>query len=329
VPKPGASVSSLGPDDRPSTFGLWKKSIRSLRREGWGDTYGYLFVFPAVVMFLVFNAWPILRGLTIAFQDYRYLYEGWHPFNGIDNFVEMAGDKTFWESLGRSAYFVSLYVPAVVIIPLIVATLVSNVWNSFFSNFYRAISYLPVILPIAVAMLLWKQLFNGSFGYLNYFINSIFGPGTAPGWTSDPKWVMPAMVISTVWKRAGYNTLLFLVGLYNINKEIYEAASLDGAGPWRQFTRITLPLLRPVLILTLVLSAGVIGVTAEPMIWFTVESGPAGPQNAALTAGYYAYKVAFLYGDLRWGYAAAINLVLGVLAMIAAAIVFKALSERD
>ena len=314
---------------QPGTYSLWRTALHDALVADWGDVSGYFFILPAVVMFLVFNAWPIIRGLTIAFQDYRFLYVGWHPFNGIDNLREMVADKVFWESFSRSAYFFSLYVPATVILSLGVATLIANVWNPFAANVYRTIAYLPVILPIAVAMLLWKHLFNSNFGYLNYAINSVLGKGVAPSWTSDPKWVIPAMVISTVWKRSGYDVLLFLVGLYNINHELYEAAALDGAGAWRQFIYITLPLLRPVLVLTLVLSAGVIGVTTEPMVWFPTTAGIAGPQDSALTVGYYAYKLAFLYGDLRWGYAAAMNLTLGVLSMVIAAVVFRALGRRD
>jgi ABC-type sugar transport system permease subunit len=311
------------------TFALWRAALREVTRERWGDWSGYLFVFPAVAMFLLFNAWPIIRGLTIAVQDYRFLYEDHRPFNGLDNFIEMAGDKIFWESLGRSAHFWVLYVPLMVLVPLTVATLIARVRRPVIAGVYRTISYLPVILPIAVAMLLWRHLFNGQFGYLNYFLNKILGPGVAPNWTSDHRWVMIAIVISAVWKGAGYNTMLFLIGLYNINSELYEAASLDGAGPWKQFLYVTLPLLKPIVTIVLVLAAGAIGVTAEPMIWFGSIGGPAGPRNSALTAGYYAYKVAFLYGDLRWGYAAAINLTLGILSMLMATVAFRVLRSKD
>ncbi len=314
---------------QPGTFALWKAALRNLTREGWGEGWGYLFILPAVAMFLVFNAWPILRGLVIAFQDYRFLYENYQPFNGFANYIEIAHDPVFWQSLGRSAYYFLMYVPAVVLVPLVIASLIANVWDSLAASIYRTLAYLPVILPIAVAMLLWRQLFNGQFGYLNYVLNMILGPGKAPGWLSDARWVMPAIAVSAVWKSCGYNTLLFLIGLYNINHEVYEAAALDGAGPWKQFIYVTIPLLRPVLVLILVLSAGVIGVTAEPMIYFPSTSGAAGPENAALTAGYYAYKVAFLYGDLRWGYAAAINLVLGILSMIIAGVVFRTLRRNE
>lgn len=327
-PSMGAEATGAAPKQE-STFALWKAALRNVSKEGWGDTWGYLFILPAVTMFLVFNAWPILRGLYIAFTDYRFIYENYQPFNGLSNYIEIAQDKLFWQSLARSAYWFVLYVPAMIVIPLVIATLIASVWHPFVASMYRAITYLPVILPVAVAMLLWKQLLNGQFGYLNFVLNKILGPGKAPSWLSDATWVMPAMVISAIWKHSGYNTLLFLIGLYNINHEVYEAASLDGAGPWKQFIYITVPLLRNVFVLILVLSAGVIGVTAEPLIWFRSTSGSAGPSNSALTAGYYAYKVAFLYGDLRWGYAAAINLCLGIVSMIAAGTVFRTLRRND
>jgi multiple sugar transport system permease protein len=322
MPSSGSATADLTPQQE-GTFTLWRKALRQATKERWGDPWGYVFVLPAVAMFAVFNAWPILRGLTMAFQDYRFILQRPQPFNGISNFVEAANDPIFWASLGRSFLFVLLCAPANILIALAVATLIANVWHPTAAGIYRMVSYLPVILPITVAMLLWRQFFNGQYGYLNYAIKGIFGPDVSPGWTSDPTLVMPAMAIAAIWKNTGYNILMFLIGLYALRGEVYEAAAIDGATSWQSFIHITLPLLKPVFALVLVLMTGAISVTQEPLIWFPSTSGSAGPENSALTAGYYAYKVAFLYGDLRWGYGAAINLVLGLLSMMGALAVFR------
>jgi multiple sugar transport system permease protein len=181
------------------------------------------------------------------------------------------------------------------------------------------------VLPISVAVLLWAELFNSQFGYVNFFLSKVLGLGIKPAWFGDPNLIIPSMAAASVWKHMGTNTLLFLVGLYNINSELYEAADIDGASGWQQWRLITLPLLRPVLTLVLVLSAEIVSATQEALILFN----GAGPQDAAMTLGVYAYLTAFRLGDMRWGYAAAMNLTLGLLAMILAAAIFRAMrSER-
>ena len=132
------------------------------------------------------------------------------------------------------------------------------------------------------------------------------------------------MAAASVWKHMGSNTLLFLVGMYNIPGEVYESASIDGAGPWQQWRYITLSLLRPMLVLVLVLSAEILSATQEALILFN----GGGPQDAAMTAGVYAYLTAFRLGDMRWGYAAAMNLAMGVLHMIIAAVLFRVVSTE-
>src|SRR5438874_9852566 len=297
----------------------WLAALSTSRREAWGDTTGYLFVAPAVALFLVFGAWPVLRGLTMAFTDYRYLILDYAPFVGLRNFVEIAHDPDFWDAFRRSLYFTLWYLPPNIVIPLFLSALIARVRNGKLAATYRVTAYLPVVLPTSVAILLWGELFNSQYGYVNILLHDVFRLPIRPAWLSDPHLVIPTMAAAAVWKNMGTNTLLFLVGLYNIPGELYESASIDGAGPWQQWRHITLPLLRPMLMLVLVLSAEVFSATQEALILFN----GGGPQNAAMTAGVYAYLTAFRLGDMRWGYAAAINLTLGLLHMVMAAIVFR------
>lgn len=314
------------PEGRSITVQQWWGLVRRARREAWGDVTGYLFILPMLVLFILFNAWPIVRGFTMAFTDYRFLYPGseWE-FIGASNFVEISNDPTFWMSLGRSLYFTVLYVPASIIIPLVIATLISRVYNPRLAGAYRVIVYLPVVLPIAVALLLWRQLFDTNFGYVNILLNEVLNLPIKPGWLSEPSLAMPVLVSATLWKSLGSNVLLFLIGLYNINRELYDAASVDGAGAWQQWWHVTLPLLKPVLIIVLVLSADIISATQEPMIMFN----GGGPLDSVHTLGFYTYQVAFRWGDLRWGYAAAMGLVVGLTSVLLSVGVFRALrSER-
>jgi len=136
------------------------------------------------------------------------------------------------------------------------------------------------------------------------------------------------MVAPTVWSHFGYWTLLFLIGIYNINREVYEAALVDGANGWQQWTYITIPLLKPVFTLVLVLGSGVVSATVESMALFAGTSG--GPGEVALTTGVYLYRTAFIHGDMRMGYAATMSLFLGFINMIITGIVFKTMrTERN
>src|SRR5262249_52047031 len=157
-----------------------------------------------------------------------------------------------------------------VLAALFLATLISRVRHGTAASVYRVIAYLPVVLPISVAMLLWKELADSQFGYVNYFLHDILGLGIKPAWFGDPHLIIPAMAVAAAWKMLGANTLLFLVGLYNINTEVYEAASMDGAGAWQQWWSITLPLIKPILTLVLVLITGVLSWagTQEALILF-------------------------------------------------------------
>lgn len=305
-----------------SALGGWWQALRGVRQESRGHALmGYLFIFPALALYLTFSGYPLIRGLMIAFSDYRYLIPDHQPFNGLANFAEMVNDPLFWESFVRSLYYTVIYTPLNIGLGLLIAVLISKVLQPFEASVYRVIAYLPVVLPIAVALLLWKQLLHPQFGYLNYFLSEWVGIENPPAWLADPDWVIPTLAVAAVWKQVGQNILLFLVGLYNINSELYEAAAIDGATGWSQFTHITLPLLKPTFTVILVLAAGIIGTAEESLIMFGRTS--AGPENAAMLVGRYAYDIAFYLGDLRWGYAAAMNLTMGLISMLMAGVVFK------
>src|SRR6266508_3909174 len=241
------------------------------RRRVVGDAVmGYAFVAPAVILFMLFQGYPIIRGLMIAFSDYRFLIPDHQPFNGFSNWYEMWRDATFWASISRSFQYTGLYVIGLLLLGLLGAVLIGSVQSQKEAGVYRVIAYLPVVLPIAVALLLWRQLLNNQFGYVNHLLRDILGV-SAPNWLGDAAWVIPTLVIAAVWKQVGQTILLFLIGIYGINREMYEAAAIDGAGPWRKFRYITLPLLRPTFFLVLVLSAGVLGTAEESLIFFPNE----------------------------------------------------------
>jgi ABC-type sugar transport system permease subunit len=310
------------------------RQLGNLSQQRWGNLWGYLLVAPALILYIVFQAWPILRGFFMAFSDYRWIIRETHGlagFNGIANYVELWHDQTFWSSLGKAFKFTAYTTPATLLLALFVALMISKVRHPTLSATYRVISYLPVIIPVSVAMLVWKNIYHIEFGYLNYFLKHTLGIQKPPNWLGSPKWAMLAVAIPTIWKSFGHQALLLLIGIYNINPEMYEAAAIDGAGGWGQFWYITLPLLKPVLSLILVLYTNLASATVEMMVLFAagfVGGVTGGPADAVLTTGLYLYRTAFSVGDMRIGYAASMSLVLGILNAIFAAIIFKALKTE-
>jgi ABC-type sugar transport system permease subunit len=292
---------------------------RPRRRRDVGERnnpWGYLFIAPALGLYLVFNVWPIIRGFLMAFTDFRFIYPDtrW-DFNGLANFREMRHDDDFWNALKISFRFTAYVLPITIAIALLLAIMISKV--HLFAGFYRWMIYLPVILPVAVSYLMFGEMFSNRFGLLNSVLRDL-GVKRPPNWLNDPDYVLRSLASVDIWRGIGFPTLLFLVGIYNISSDLYEAAAVDGATGWQQFRSITLPLLKPVFALVLLLDLATMPMVVDPMLILT----GGGPQDQSMSLGLYAYQTAFQMGDLRLGYAASMNLVLGMTCAIVALIVF-------
>lgn len=291
----------------------WRIKTQERRRN---NPLGYLFIAPAMLLFLVFNIWPMIRGILMAFTDYRFIYpDSRWDFNGVENFREMIEDSAVHDAFWVAIKYFVMVVPLTIVLALIVAVLISRVRHG--SAFYRWIVYLPSILPIAVSFLMFREMYGTKFGFINTNLRN-FGVENPPAWLADVATALPAVAAAHIWIIFGFPTLLFLIGIYNISQEIYEAASLDGASALQQVWYVTLPLLRPTLALVVVLLLPVLG-TTEPMLILT----NGGPQSSTHTIGFEIYQTAFRLGDLRLGYAAALSLVVGLLSAAVAAGVFR------
>ena len=287
----------------------------------------YLLIAPALILWMIFNIYTMIRGITMAFQDYRFLYPETasllNSFNGIDNFAQMLDDRMLGASLIVSLKYTAFYLPIAVLVPVIVASLVAQVTSDKLASFLRVVIYMPAVLPIAAAMLVWKKLYDPQFGYLNVILGQIVGHKVNILWLG-PQLALSSIAIAAIWKGFGYNTLLFLIGIYGINRELYDAAAVDGCTGVKSWWYVTLPLLKPIFTLILVLNAGILGATVQAMI---MTGG--GPGDRTLTTGLYLWRVAFQFGDMRMGYAASVSLVLGIISMTLSAVVFKVMrTER-
>jgi len=313
--------SSFDTSSRSATLRSFAQEMKAARRAGWGNPWGYAFIAPALVLYLIFNVWPIIRGFLMAFTDYRFLYPDtrW-DFHGLTNFIEMFSDDNFWEALVISLRYTITVVPIALSLALVLAIFIAR--TNRLSGFYRWIVYLPTILPIAVTLLMFKQFYSNKFGFINVNLRDL-GWARPPDWLSSVKYALTAVGIADIWRGIGFPTILFLVGIYGINSELFEAASIDGATRWQQLWKITLPMLRPTITLVLVLNSSILGATEQMMM---MTNG--GPQNSTLTAGLYLYRLAFQQGDLRLGYASAVSLTLGLISSLITLFWFRMLREK-
>jgi multiple sugar transport system permease protein len=273
-----------------------------------GGLTTFLFLLPLLVVFGAFSWYPIVRTVVMSFQ-HTNLVEA-PTWVGFDNFVAVWNDPQFPTAVKNTAYFALLALVFGYPVPLAAAVLMSEVRRG--RGLYSALAYLPVVIPPVVAVLLWKTFYDGgSVGVFNTVLGWI-GLGPYP-WLQSQSWAMPSLVLEATWANAGATVIIYLAALTSVNPELYEAASVDGARLWRKVWHVTLPQIRGVLLVTLILQIiGTAQVFLEP---FLFTSG--GPANATLTVLLLIYDYAFgnsLGGD--YGMATALSLMLaGCLAL--------------
>lgn len=267
-----------------------------LRRRGDGR-YAFWFLLPATIGFLVFYVYPTLRGLWISTTDWNMLSQ---PSNvGLDNYRELAHDPLFWNALKVTAYYVVLSLVVQTVFALGIAAFLHRVTRSVA---LRVTLLLPWLVPNVTAALLWLWLLDGNIGFVNSVLHSLGLP--TQGFFSSPGQAMPTIVLVNTWAFTGYTALLYYAGMLQIPKEVHEASALDGSGEIRTFFRITLPLLRPILALVLVVS-----LIGSFQIFDTVAvTTTGGPVHATRVVYYYIYELAFR--QFRMGYATAIAITL-------------------
>lgn len=259
----------------------------------------WLFVAPALIGFLAFFVWPAVRGFYYSFTDFDLLTAP--EFVGLDNYVRMGQDPLFWNALGTTSYYVLLNIGLQTVLALGIAVLMHRLTQSMV---IRGIVILPYLIANVIAALVWFYMFDYQFGIVNEIINSIGLDRVA--FFGQSEWAIPTVAFINVWRHMGYTALLIFAGLQTIPKEVYEAGAIDGGSEWRMFRSITLPLLRPVLAMVLVIT-----VTGSFQIFDTIAvTTQGGPVNATRVINYYIYDVAFNRFDFGYGSAMALALFL-------------------
>ncbi|EKN71004.1 binding-protein-dependent transport system inner membrane protein [Neobacillus bataviensis LMG 21833] len=261
-----------------------------------------LYLIPALVLIITFSIYPIVKSFFMSFYtDYDY-FKDLVFARGLDNYKMIFQDPEFWKSMGNTLLFVVGVVPLSIIISLIIATLLNQ--KIKFRGLFRTVYFLPFVTSVVAVSIVWRWIFHSQYGVLNYFLGLI---GISPvNWLTDPKWAMPSLVILAIWKGLGYNIIIFLAGLQNINQQYYLAAKIDGAGAWERFKNITVPLLSPTtFFISIVSIINSFKVFDEVYALFGGQPGPAG---SAVTIVYYIYNK--FYGEWDFGVASAAAYVL-------------------
>ena len=280
--------------------------LREMRRE-WT---AYLFNAPGMILFAVFTAYALYTSFTLSFHEWNIL-EPEKPFVGLQNYREVAQDGDFWASVGRSIYFTLGTVIPTMAIALGLALLLNAKIRAL--GLFRTAFYLPVITPLVIAAIIWKWVFNADFGLANYYLMQLGLIDKPFLWLSDSRLAMPAVIMVSIWKGVGFNMVVYLAGLQAIPGEFYEAAEVDGAGPWQRFRKITFPLVAPTTFFLLVINTIGAMKTFDSLFVMT-NGGPPGPGGATTTVVYYIYTVGFRF--FRMGYASALAYTLFLLLFV-------------
>lgn len=275
------------------------------------------FLAPYLCIFFLFRLGPSLAGFWISLTDWNIV--GTPAFVGFKNFAKLFGAKYFYTALSNTFLFVLICVPLLVAFSLSLATLFNQKLKGI--GVARAITIIPYVLIPAVVGCIWNWMYSYQFGVLNYYLQKIGLP--AVGWLIDANAALPSVAVVIIWSYTGYDMILYLAGLQGIPNSLYEAAKIDGANKRQCFTKITLPLLKPVTSLVVTLTT-INTVQVFDQIYVMTNGGPG---TSTLTLVQYLYTSAFK--DYKMGYASAIGTVIVLILIVVMALSKLLLRERD
>lgn len=261
----------------------------------------YLFLLPALVVLSLTVFWPTLQAFYLSFTRYEYDLTQAPQWIGLANFRRLWSDPVFWQTIRNTVVYLVGVVPILVVAPLGLAILVNRQLPGV--RWFRAAYYTPVVISMVVAGIAWKWLYAGN-GLLNQLLKLVGISATGIPWLTSPKLAIFSVMAVTIWKGLGYYMVIYLAGLQAISADLYEAAAIDGSDGIQKHWDITVPLMKPYLLLVAVISA----ISATKVFEEIYIMTQGGPRNSSKTIVYYLYEQAF--GNLEMSYACTIGLVL-------------------
>jgi len=273
--------------------------------------YAPIFLLPAFSILILFQIYPMISGFSISLMEWNGFSD--RTFIGFGNYPLVLADDNFRVALFNTCYYVLGCVPSTLIISVFIAVLLNQ--KLPLTTLYRAIYYLPAITSGVSIAVIWRWIFNTNYGLLNIILYNLGVKEMIP-WLTSTRYFMPAVIIMSVWKNLGMNIILILAGLQAVPYTLHKAALIDGAGRFRRFFKITVPMLSPTLFMVIVLSIISSFQVFDTVLTLTQGSATTqgGPGNAALVLVFYIYRVAF--ENFRMGYASAIAFMLFALILL-------------
>lgn len=283
------------------------------------EVSGWLFVLPALALIGVFMIYPILWSLWMSFQAGRGMNLS---FAGFANFARLAHDPVFLKALGNTLTFFLIQVPIMIVLALLLASML-NAPELKGRGIFRTAIFLPCVISLVASSVLFKSMFAAG-GIVNDGLRLLHVIDRPIGWLTDPFWAKILIIIAITWRWTGYNVIFYLAAMQNIDRSIYEAARIDGVPAWARFWNLTVPMLKPVILFTTVISTiGTLQLFDEPV---NITNG--GPSNATLTLSLYIYNLTFKFMP-SFGYAALVSYVIVAIVALLAFVQFMAARERD
>jgi len=279
---------------------------------------GWLFVMPALVLLGIFMIYPILWSLWMSFQVGRGMA---FSFGGFANIIRLTQDPVFLRALTNTLVFLAIQVPIMLVLALLFASALndSKLWGR---GFFRTAIFLPCVTSLVAYSVIFKSMFAGD-GVINQVLLGLHIVSTPIPWLADPFWAKFVVVSAITWRWTGYNMIFYLAAMQNIDRSIYEAARIDGVPTWARFWYITVPMLKPVILFTAVISTiGTLQLFDEPNL---LTQG--GPSDSTLTLSMYIYNLSFRFMP-SFGYAATVSYVIVVLVAILSYIQFLVARDR-
>ncbi|RTE04442.1 carbohydrate ABC transporter permease [Paenibacillus whitsoniae] len=283
-------------------------------------SFSVLFILPSFILYTMFVIYPALNSVNLSFTSWDGVSPNIH-YIGFDNFKEIVHSERVWNALKNTLIMSVALVVLENVIAILLAMLVDQV--RWCKNLFRSIFYFPVLLSGIVMGFVWAIIFNYNFGVISQLLDRIGLGSLKIDWLGNPDYALIAIIITAVWKGAGYYMIIYLAGLQGIPQELHEAAAIDGANRWQQFRNITFPLLAGSMTVCVMLSM----IGALKIFDQIAVMTDGGPGFATETLTYIVYKVGF--GELRQGYGTAMSLVLFLLILIVSLIQIRVLRKRE
>lgn len=284
----------------------------------WRHRIFYLFVLPLAVLTLVFGIWPIVKSVQLSFIDSASALRAVPSYVGLDNYRSIFHDEYFWRSLRLTVVYTLICVPLNVVAAIGLALLARQL--RFGGLFFKLAIFVPVVIPDIVSAIVWRWMFNTEMGSVNAVLG-LFGIGRI-AWLSSPQWVIPALVVVELWHHVGFYTIIILTNLQLIDPALYEVADLEGAGPWQRTWYVTVPELRPAIVLNTVYA--LIQFLKTFTVAMVITSG--GPNYASNFLSYYSYAK---FSKLEYGEATAMASVLFVLVLLVTGLTYFAARRKE